>query len=271
MKKVIFSIVLYKHSLEDVMPLLNSINELSNSYLEGNENEVFMSIHDNSLSSSKFQYSDFKFLNFKWQYTHDFNNVGFGLANNLNFQKFDVNDQDIFIVANPDTYFEANQLIKLIDYFQNQSDIVCANPLIKNEKKIIQFSAKKDPTFLSLFIGFLPIFLRIPYLKKYDSFHKNKNYDYNNQIIKSTYLSGCFLIIKAKVFKKVGGFCSKFFLHLEDADFTRRCSKYGVTAHLPIAEIIHLWNRGSHKSIFQIMHVLRSMIIYFKKWEFKIF
>ena len=271
MKKIIFSLVLYNNSLEDVFPLLNSINELSKLCLDRNENKIFLSINDNSLDSNIFRNSDLKFLNFQWQYTHNLRNVGFGLANNFNFQKFDVNDQDIFIVSNPDTYFEANKLIKLIDYFQNQSEIVCVNPLIKNEKKVIQFTAKKDPTFLSLLIGFLPIFLKIPFLNKYDYFHKNKNFDYNKQIIKSTYLSGCFLIIKAKIFKKVGGFSSEFFLHLEDADLTRKCSRYGLTAHLPFAEIIHLWNRGSHKSIFQIFQVIRSMFIYFHKWQFKIF
>ena len=88
---------------------------------------------------------------------------------------------------------------------------------------------------------------------------------------KSQFLSGSFLVVKAEIFAKVKGFSEAYFLHFEDADLVRKCSFYGLTAHLPKGEITHTWNRGSHKSLFQIIHLIRSMFIYFYKWGFKLF
>ena len=43
-----------------------------------------------------------------------------------------------------------------INAFQNHSQIVCANPLIKNNEILSNILPKKDPTLLSLLIGFFP-------------------------------------------------------------------------------------------------------------------
>ena len=229
MSKLFFSLVLYKQTFDDIYPLLMSIEKLNNLY----QDRVFLSIHDNTNSS-------------------------------LRFKK-----NDLFIISNPDTYFDPYELKKFIDFFLDQKNIVCANPLIRNKDYSIQYSSKRNPTFLSLLVGFLPFLLKIKMLREYDFFHKNKDKDYVNQTFEASFLSGSFLVVKSNIFKKVGGFTDSYFLHLEDADLVRKCSLHGETAHLPKGEIIHTWNRGSHKSLFQISHVIRSMAIYFYTWGFK--
>ena len=119
------------------------------------------------------------------------------------------------------------KLLDIIKFFESKKNIVCINPIIKNQNNYIQFSAKKDPTFISLLIGFFPLFLKLSFLKRYDQNHRNKNFNYLKDIIPASYLSGCFLLIKADTFRKVNGFSEAFFLHLEDADFVRKCSRYG--------------------------------------------
>ena len=267
MSKIVFSLVLYKQKMKDILPLLKSIEELNKLY----KNQVFLSIYDNSETNKRFSLRDFKFLEFPVNYFHNSKNIGFGKANNLNFNNYDFDNDDIFIISNPDTFFESKEMQNFINAFQNHSRIVCANPLIKNNSISIQYSSKKDPTLLSLLIGFFPFLKVIKFLKKYDLIHKNKDNNYSKDTFQANYLSGSFLVVKANIFKKVKGFTNAYFLHLEDADFVRKCSKYGLTVHLPKGKIMHKWNRGSHKSIFQIYHVIRSIIIYFYKWGFKIF
>ena len=265
MGKLFFSLVLYKQTFDDIYPLLMSIEKLNNLYLD----RVFLSIYDNTNTSLRFNKKVFSFLNFPVQYTHNPKNIGFGKANNKNFKKFSSSENDLFIISNPDTYFDATKLKKFIDSFLDQKDIVCANPLIRNKDYSIQYTSKRNPTFLSLLVGFLPFLLKIEILRKYDFFHKNKDKDYANQTFQSNFLSGSFLVVKSNIFKKVGGFTHSYFLHLEDADLVRKCSLHGITAHFPKGEIIHTWNRGSHKSLFQISHVIRSMFLYFYIWGFK--
>ena len=267
MFKIVFSLVLYKQKMKDILPLLKSIKELDQLYT----NQIFLSIYDNSDANKRFSLEDFKFLEFPVKYFHNPQNIGFGKANNLNFNNYVFDNEDIFIISNPDTFFESKEMQKFINAFQNHSRIVCANPLIKNEANSIQYSSKKDPTLLSLLIGFVPYLKIIKIFRNYEIMHKNKYKDYTKETFQAKYLSGSFLVVKANIFKKVKGFTNSYFLHLEDADFVRKCSKYGLTVHLPKGKIMHKWNRGSHKSIFQIYHVIRSMIIYFYKWGFKIF
>ena len=253
--------------MKDILPLLESINALNELY----NNQIFLSIYDNSDINKRFSLTDFKFLEFPVKYFHEAQNIGFGKANNLNFNNYDFDNNDIFIISNPDTYFESKEMKKFITAFQNHDQIVCANPLIKNNANSIQYSSKKDPTLLSLLIGFLPFLKVIKIFRNYDLIHKNKYKNYTKETFQANFLSGSFLVVKANIFKKVKGFTNSYFLHLEDADFVRKCSKYGLTAHFPKGEIMHKWNRGSHRSLFQIYQVFRSMIIYFYKWGFKIF
>ena len=89
--------------------------------------------------------------------------------------------------------------------------------------------------------------------------------NYKKEIIQSSYLSGCFLIIKATIYIKVKGFDNRYFLHLEDADFTRMCSSYGLVIHDPTLRVVHKWARGSHKSFRQMLCIFISLIKYFKK------
>ena len=265
MSRLFFSLVLYKQTFDDIYPLLMSIENLNNLYPD----RVFLSIYDNTSTTIRFNKKKFSFLNFPVKYIHDQRNIGFGKANNRNFKNFLPSNNDLFIISNPDTYFDANELKKFIDFFLDQKNIVCANPLIRNKDSSIQHSSKRNPTFLSLLLGFLPFLLRIKILREYDLFHKNKDKDYVNQTFQANFLSGSFLVVKSNIFKKVGGFTDSYFLHLEDADLVRKCSLHGETAHLPKGEIIHTWNRGSHKSLFQISHIIRSMVIYFYIWGFK--
>jgi hypothetical protein len=50
----------------------------------------------------------------------------------------------------------------------------------------------------------------------------------------------------------------------------RRLSSVGETLHNPIGVVVHGWARGSHTSLFQILSLLRSFILYSQIWGFRI-
>ena len=62
------------------------------------------------------------------------------------------------------------------------------------------------------------------------------------------------------------GFDPRFFLYFEDADITRRLGRHGRTVHLPVAEVMHHWGRGSYTSFWLTMVNLHSAWLYFRKW-----
>jgi len=268
--RVCISLVLYRHSLDDIRPLLSSIATFS---CYPSHYRAELCVYDGSsyaiagpTLSLLMTYLPGVEVFFKRG-----RNIGFGRANNFNYQQASLSDADFFIVANPDISFAAADLIRLLNWLASQSSVACVAPLVVDVEGAIQHSAKCNPTILSLFLGRFHCLTKIGFLRFYDLRHKNLDKDYQRECIQSPYLSGCFLIIPSRYYSLVGGFCPRFFLHLEDADLVRRLSSVGETLHNPLGSVIHLWARGSHKSLPQTLHLIQSCIAYFRIWGFSLY
>ena len=273
--KIIFTIVLFNNKIDEIMPLIKSINQFTTN--KSQTIEVFISIIDNSPKPIKKNilaklFNSNAILFFK----ADRKNYGYGVGHNKCFKKVkdkvNLTKKDLLIVTNPDIYFEHNELTNIINFLKqdNKNEITCLSPLLKNHKNEIQFSAKYNPTLLSLIIGRLGFLENINFLKEYISINQNRKIT-TKKIISCSFLSGCFLIIRVDAFEEIKGFDERYFLHFEDADITRELSLLGKCIHYPFALVYHRWNRGSHKSLKQTVMLIKSMIKYFKKWGLKIF
>ncbi len=81
------------------------------------------------------------------------------------------------------------------------------------------------------------------------------------------YLSGCCLLIKRKVFEKIGLLDERYFLFFEDADFCLKAKKAGFKIALePKSMIIHKLSEGKEKPLRSIYHLLRSNFIFINTW-----
>ena len=200
----------------------------------------------------------------------DGRNLGFARANNVNAGSLFYSDSEVFVVANPDTSFLGRELAPLLYWICNHKKVSCASPLVINPGGAIQRSVKHDPTFLSLLLGRLPLLTTLPVFARYYSWHRNLGSCYERDVISSTYLSGCFLVIPSLSFREVGGFSERYFLHLEDADIVRRLSSCGLAVHNPIGRVYHRWARGSHKSLSQTLFLLRSIVVYMFSWGMRL-
>ncbi|QBE67857.1 hypothetical protein SynWH8101_0245 [Synechococcus sp. WH 8101] len=198
-------------------------------------------------------------------------NLGFGASNNRNFLRASLGERDYFVVVNPDISFLPEQLYPLFQWIFEHPECSCVAPLIRLQSGDIQYSAKHNPTVLSLLLGRFPFLLNMKLLYRYNLWHKNMLLDYSKEFIVSTYLSGCFLIVPVWAYKSVGGFCERYFLHVEDADIVRRLSRVGLTLHNPLGFVIHGWARGSHFSFRQSLSLVKSFFVYCCIWGFKLF
>ena len=81
------------------------------------------------------------------------------------------------------------------------------------------------------------------------------------------YLSGCCLLIKKKVFEKIGLLNEKYFLFFEDADFCLRAKKAGFKIALePKSTVIHKLSEGKEKTPRHYYHLIRSNLIFINYW-----
>ena len=266
--RIVFSLVLYNHSIDIIKPLLCSISSLARHNQGAFDVEIYVSDNSPGNNSSLLSVVNQELGSPPCCYSQNPSNIGFGLANNSNYVSSELLDDDLFIVANPDTYFDATQLAPLLLWVVHNKNISCAAPLLLNPGGSIQYSAKKNPTLLSLALGRLRFLCNLPILSKYDKWHKNMSHDYCADCFESSYLSGSFLVIPSWAYRRVNGFSAKYFLHLEDADIVRRLSLVGSTVHNPIGKVVHLWARGLHKSLAQVIYLLHSMFMCFSILDF---
>lgn len=81
------------------------------------------------------------------------------------------------------------------------------------------------------------------------------------------YLSGCALMVRADVFRQIGGFDEQFFLYEEDVDLCKRISDAGHTiTFVPEARVVHARNRSTAKDTTRSRtEYLKSQAYYYRK------
>ena len=182
-------------------------------------------------------------------------NLGFGAAHNTVLD-YELGKYHFFI--NPDITFNSDVISKMVDFFEEHTDVVMAMPRILNVDGSEQKLPKEKPSFKNLFLGRL--------LKKV----RDKYIWQDREITEPceiNFCSGCFFCIRQDVLRKIGGFDKRYFMYLEDADMCLSAKKYGKTMFLPQFNVTHAWERESAKSIkYLIIHII-SCIKFLFKWR----
>lgn len=179
---------------------------------------------------------------------------GFGENNNKGFEIANVQDEDIFIVCNPDIILDKVQLIGMLDSFiKNKSEFANVTCYYDKEKTILSNPDRHFPYFLNFVASIL--------LKK--RYHYGTNFDVKNP----EWISGEFMLIKGWVYKKLNGFDTDYFMYVEDIDICYRANKLGITiSHDKDFYVIHETQMDSRNVLSNSfkMH-LNSVFTYLKK------
>lgn len=171
-------------------------------------------------------------------------NIGFGAAHNKLLQ---TKMGKYHFVINPDIFIDSDVLSSLVDFMEENTDVVMVMPKILNPDGTEQKLPKEKPTFKRLFLGRLSRKIRNEYIwadKQIDS------------VVDVDFCTGCFFCIRSEVFKKLGGFDERYFMYLEDVDLTLRAKKLGRVVMQPGVSVIHEWERQSAKSLrYLLIHI----------------
>lgn len=191
-------------------------------------------------------------------------NRGFGRANN---QMLPLIDSDYHLLLNPDITFEAEQLQKMAAYLDTHPETVALTPRVLNPDGTEQRLPKHAPTLRFLMGGFLQNKAKV--FAKWRERYTGGDLDLSRPA-PVDFATGCFLLVRTSVFKKIKGFDERFFMYLEDTDLSLRLLKEGQILYHPDMYVTHAWKRGSHSSLKGIgMHV-RSAFIFFNKWGWRL-
>lgn len=192
-------------------------------------------------------------------------NLGFGAAHNKVLPYL---ESKYHIVVNPDIILKNNAILKLCEYADEHENVGLLSPQIKFDNGKVQQLGKRNPTFRYLgshwfHKGDIPSKTMIEYCMLDCP---------DNEVREISNATGCFMFFRTEAFKELSGFDERFFMYLEDCDIARRVSesrKYKALFY-PMAEVTHLWERGSKKSKKLLAVHIHSIISYFLKWGIKI-
>jgi GT2 family glycosyltransferase len=165
------------------------------------------------------------------KYINPPHNTGFAQGNNLAVEATKNWSCDYLLFLNNDTKVEAGFLTNLLKAFKKHKNLGIVGPVIEHKvgaKTLFDYGGT---------INFV----------KTQAKHINKSiYEKKSEIIYRDFVSGCCLLIPAKLFEQVGGFCQKYFLYLEDVDLNLKVSKLRYKIGLITgSKIFHLGSQSA--------------------------
>ncbi|WP_238869714.1 glycosyltransferase family 2 protein [Escherichia coli] len=170
--------------------------------------------------------------------------LGFGKNNNYVFdyclKHLGMNENDYFIVLNPDVKIHLKTLEKLIRIMNiDDSRLASINLYINSEMTIFDNSVRKFPRFIDFVSSFV--------LKKNNVIYDKKKLSVPVNV---EWAAGSFLAFKVSHYALLNGFSDKYFMYCEDIDICYRSHLYNVPVrYYPEVKAIH-FAKHANRSIF---------------------
>lgn len=188
-------------------------------------------------------------------------NIGFGAGHNIALREV-IGKSKYHLVLNPDITFPPGTLERLFFLMEGDCSVGMVMPKIVYPDGSMQHLCNLIPSAIDLIIRRL----------KVDRFFQSRGRRYKMQrfnydkVFAAPFLSGCFLFFRASILKEVGFFDERFFLYMEDLDFSRRVAERYLTLYFPGVYATHGYAKGSYRNAGLFFLHLSSAIKYFTKW-----
>jgi len=190
-------------------------------------------------------------------------NLGFGRGNNVVLPLL---KSRYHLLVNPDISFERDLISRMVDYMDAHPDVAILTPRVFNPDGSEQFLPKKQPSIRYLLGGRLEK-LGGPFRRL------RRAYTLADEHIalptEVGFATGCFLLIRTSVFRKLQGFDERFFLYQEDSDLSRRAAEVGKVVYHPEMCVTHAWARENTRTLKGNVRQIVSMVKFFMKWGWK--
>jgi len=198
---------------------------------------------------------------------HGHGNVGYGRANNLALPRL---ASDVHLVMNPDVELHRDALAAALKALRDDSGIGAVAPAVRGGDGAPQFLCKRYPSVWVLFLrGFAPGFVRRGFAKKLADYEM-RDLPSDRAFAPVPLASGCFMLVRTALFKRLGGFDPRFFMYFEDYDLSLRLGREASVAYVPAARIVHHGGEASRKGWRHVAWFLRSAWRFFATHGWKI-
>jgi GT2 family glycosyltransferase len=198
---------------------------------------------------------------------HGHGNVGYGRANNLVLPRL---DSDFHLVMNPDVELDRDTLVAAIEALRADKGVGAVAPAVRGPLGERQYLCKRYPSVWVLFLrGFAPSFVRRHFNETLDRYEM-RDLPPDEPASPVPLASGCFLLMRTALFKRLGGFDPRFFMYFEDYDLSLRIGREARIAYVPQSRIVHYGGEASRKGLRHVAWFVRSAWRFFAIHGWKI-
>lgn len=186
-------------------------------------------------------------------------NVGFGAGHNIVINSI---DSSYHAIINPDIVLKENAIKKMVDYMEENTDIGLLSPRICFPDGRDQILGKRNPQLKYLVASRLRGDEPSKLLREYAMLDCDLS-----KPVRIENATGCFMLLRTDLIKKIGGFDEGYFMYFEDADLARRVNEVSKCVYYPHAIVNHVWGRESKRNLKLMCVHIDSMFRYFCKWK----
>lgn len=252
------SIVTY---LPDQSLLTATLQNLKNSIFKLQNATISTYIIDNSPSCNQQKWLNRLAEEYLASLIHGHGNIGFGRGHNLVLEK----TGDYHLILNPDVELAEDALTAALDIMEGHPECGLLTPFVSWPDGSQQFLCKRLPTLFDLFLrGFAPGFVQTWFQGRLNQ------YEMRDVIGRMTYwdppiASGCCMLFRGDILRRLYGFDPRFFLYFEDFDISLRASQISRIVYLPGMKIVHHGGHAARKGWRHIVMFIKSAAIFFNK------
>ncbi|MFX1802674.1 glycosyltransferase family 2 protein [Paraburkholderia sp. A1RO-5] len=174
------------------------------------------------------------------------------------------------LILNPDIDINPSALAKALEFMDAHPEAGLLTPAIFDDADQLQYLCRQYPTLLDLFVrGFLPASVRRLFthrLARYEMRARINGYD---TLWDPPIVSGCFMLFRSDVLKKLSGFDPRYFLYFEDYDLSLRTHDVARVVYVPAVRVLHHGGGASRKGAGHIRMFAVSAFKFFNRFGWK--
>ena len=193
-------------------------------------------------------------------------NLGYGRANNLVLPLL---ASDVHLVMNPDVELEPAALREAMRALREHEDVGLVAPDARDRRGEREYLCKRYPSVAVLFLrGFAPAWMRRRFRARIDDYEM-RDVVAERFVAGIPLASGCFMLVRTALFKRLGGFDERFFMYFEDYDLSARLGREAAIAYEPRARIVHHGGEAARKGLRHVGWFVASAWRFFARHGWK--
>ncbi|WP_415750566.1 glycosyltransferase family 2 protein [Burkholderia sp. BCC1996] len=195
-------------------------------------------------------------------------NVGYARGHNLSIETA---QGDFHLILNPDIDAAPDALDRALDFMDKHPAVGLLTPWIGDDLGDVQYLCRRFPALFDLLVrGFLPARLRRWFSGRLAHYEMRDVINDHDIVWDPPIVSGCFMLFRTEVLKKLGGFDPRYFLYFEDYDLSLRTHDVARVAYVPSVRVIHHGGGASRKGFAHIRMFAASAFKFYNRFGWRL-